>query len=62
MTTGWRLARDVDSMPLSEVSYDLGGRANHTLSTMFRIYDWDADKGYDNLGTWIETAAKQAGR
>ena len=62
MKTGWQLARDVGSMPLSEVSYDLGGRANHTLSTMFRIYDWDADKGYDNLGTWIETAAKQAGR
>jgi len=62
MTTGWQLARDVGSMPLSEVAYDLGGRANHTFSTMFQIYDWDADKGYDNLGTWIETAAKQAGR
>ena len=62
MTTGWQLARDVGSMPLSEVSYDLGGRANHTFSSMFQIYDWDTDKGYDNLGTWIETAANQAGR
>ena len=61
-TTGWQVAQDVGSMPLSEVSYDLGGRANHTFSSMFQIYDWDTDKGYDNLGTWIETAANQAGR
>ena len=61
-TTGWQVAKDVGSMPLGEVSYDLGGRANHTFSSMFQIYDWDTDKGYDNLGTWIETAANQAGR
>lgn len=61
-TTGWQLATDVGTMPLSEVAYDLGGRVNHTFGTMFPIYDWQADKGYDNLGAWIENAAKQAGR
>ena len=25
-------------------------------------YDWVNDKGYDNLGDWIEKAARQAGR
>jgi MTH538 TIR-like domain (DUF1863) len=61
-TTGWQPASDVGTMPLSDVTYNLGGRDNHTFSTMFPIYDWDTDKGYDNLGGWIERAAKQAGR
>jgi len=26
------------------------------------IYDWKFDKGYENLGHWIESAAQQAGR
>lgn len=29
---------------------------------MFPTYDWVNDKGYDNLGTWVEKAAKKAGR
>ena len=62
MTTGWQAARDVGTMPLSDVAYNLGGRTNHTFATMFPIYEWDSDKGYDNLGSWIESAAKQAGR
>jgi MTH538 TIR-like domain (DUF1863) len=62
MTTGWQPARDVGSMPLNEVVYDLGGRKNHTFSTIFPIYEWDSDDGYNNIGKWIETAAKQAGR
>ena len=32
------------------------------FSNGFRIYDWIDDKGYDNLGTWIEQAAKEVGR
>ena len=62
MTNGWQPAIDVGSMRLNEVVYNLGGRANHTFSTLFPIYEWDSHKGYNNLGTWIETAAKQAGR
>ena len=62
MSTGWQFARDVGSMPLNELAYNLGGRTNHTFATMFPIYEWDRADGYNNLGTWIETAAKQAGR
>jgi hypothetical protein len=61
-TTGWQPASDVGTIPLRDVTYDLGGRTNHTFSTLFPIYDWAIDKGYDNLGSWIESAAKKAGK
>jgi MTH538 TIR-like domain (DUF1863) len=60
-TTGWQSASDVGAMPFNEVPYNLGGRTNHTFGTIFPIYEWDSHDGYNNLGTWIETAAKQAG-
>jgi len=28
------------------------------FSTIFPIYDWEVDRGYDNLGTWIERALR----
>ena len=62
MTSGRQPAMDVGTMPLGDVACNLGGRDNHTFSTMFPIYDWEVDKGYDNLGDWIEAAARQAGR
>jgi hypothetical protein len=61
-TTGWQLASDVGSMPLNEVAYNLGKCANHMFSCLFPIYEWNSDDGYNNIGKWIETAAKQAGR
>lgn len=45
--------------------------ANPFLKTTFKrgdkvisipTYDWVADNGYANLGSWIEAAAKEAGR
>ncbi len=60
--TGWESATDAGPMPLKDVAYNLGGRTNHTFSNLFSIYDWSGDNGYDNLGTWIESAATQAGR
>jgi MTH538 TIR-like domain (DUF1863) len=62
MQSGWEFARDVGLMPLSDLAYDLGGCTNHTFSTLFPIYDWQANDGYNNLGIWIEAAARQAGR
>src|ERR1700739_2120311 len=56
MTTGWQLARDVGSMPLSDVAYQLGSLTNHTFACLFPIYDWDTGDGYTNLGEWIEDA------
>lgn len=62
MTSGWKFARDVGSMPLDDVAYNLGGYTNHRLSRLFPIYDWEEDDGYDNIGDWIEAAADRAGR
>ena len=33
-----------------------------TLSALYRTYDWVDDNGYQNVGGWIEEAARQAGR
>jgi hypothetical protein len=62
MTSGWQYAQDVGSMPRNEVRYDIGSMTNHTFACIFPIYDWDADNGTMNLGDWIETAARHAGR
>jgi len=32
------------------------------LSEIYKTYDWVNDDGRNNLGSWIEAAAKQAGR
>jgi hypothetical protein len=32
------------------------------FSTDYPCYDWVDDDGYNNLGSWIEAAAKKAGR
>lgn len=32
------------------------------FNQLYSTYDWVLDRGYDNLGTWVEKAAKDAGR
>lgn len=32
------------------------------LSALYRTYDWVEDNGYDNVGQWIEEAARNVGR
>lgn len=32
------------------------------FSSLYPTYDWVGDDGYSNFGTWVEKAAKQAGR
>lgn len=32
------------------------------LSAIYRTYDWIYDNGYENLGDWVEKAARDAGR
>jgi len=32
------------------------------LYSFYKAYDWVYDRGYENLGDWIEKAAKDAGR
>jgi MTH538 TIR-like domain (DUF1863) len=38
------------------------GTIRKSLSSIYRTYDYVNDDGYKNLGTWIEAAAKAAGR
>ncbi len=32
------------------------------FSQLYKTYDWVSDRGYDNLGIWVEEAARKAGR
>lgn len=32
------------------------------FGTLYRTYDWVNDNGYENLGSWVEKAAKDSGR
>lgn len=59
---GWGLARLV--FPQLAVPATLFGAALALLASSddYKIYDWVADDGFNNLGDWIEKAAKQAGR
>lgn len=48
--------------PFSQL-YVEGTHGNRTyLTKLYKTYDWIADDGYQNAGTWIEAAAKAAGR
>lgn len=38
------------------------GGTNTHLSSKYRLYDWVDDGGYNNLGSWIEQAASDAGK
>jgi hypothetical protein len=49
--------------PITESSAPyLKGVDKPILNSLFREYDWMDDNGYQNFPTWIEAAAKQAGK
>jgi hypothetical protein len=45
---------------------DKDGKADtwgaNPLPSGYSVYDWVNDNGYDNLGTWVEMAARKAGK
>lgn len=47
--------------PFNNLYFDRNGRKVY-LSEIYPAYDWIDDNGRDNLGKWIEDAAKKAGR
>ena len=47
--------------PFDNFSITRNGRKVY-LSQIYKTYDWINDKGYDNLGSWVEQAAKQTNR
>jgi hypothetical protein len=49
------------SNPFSKLSITKDGQKIY-LSEMYPTYDWVNDDGYENMGAWIEKAAKKAGK
>jgi len=48
--------------PLDYVSTPGGVLGPRRLSSVYKTYDWTQNNGYSNVGTWIEAAARAAGR
>jgi len=49
------------SNQFGEIGKDSNGKAIY-FSVDYPFYDWVDDDGYNNMGKWIEVAAKRAGR
>jgi hypothetical protein len=49
-------------MKLSDVAYLLNGQCHHTFATLFPVYDWVVNDGYNNIKSWVQTAASNAGK
>lgn len=47
--------------PFDNFYIEQNGKRIH-LSQIYKTYNWVYDDGYNNIGKWIEEAAKQAGR
>lgn len=47
--------------PFDNLYFDRNGRKEY-LSEIYKTYDWINDNGRENLGDWIEKAARDAGR
>jgi Thoeris protein ThsB, TIR-like domain len=58
---GWKDAPHLSLISPSAAAY-LEGTDKPVLSSLFRIYDWIDNDGYNNFGIWAEAAAKQARR
>jgi hypothetical protein len=58
--SAWGAYESVPSMAQRDTPYLLNGQLHHTFSCLFPVYDWFNDRGYENLGSWIDKAAQQA--
>ncbi|HBB86832.1 MAG TPA: TIR-like domain-containing protein [Blastocatellia bacterium] len=47
--------------PFDNLTLTING-VKRKLSEIYKTYDWIDDDGRSNLGSWVEAAAKQAGR
>ncbi|WP_150139829.1 TIR domain-containing protein [Candidatus Enterovibrio escicola] len=48
--------------PLNNHSIKCTDGKTYKASQVYKTYDWVSDHGYENLGDWIEAAAKTAGK
>jgi len=58
----WASYDKVPSMKLADVPYSLNGQNHHVFSFRFPVYDWVVNDGFNNLKTWVQAAATQAGK
>lgn len=58
---GWKNAPNASLITQAAAPY-LKGIERPVLSSLFKVYDWVNDSGYNNFGLWVEGAARQAGR
>jgi len=47
--------------PFEKLYFDRNGTQQY-LSEIYKTYDWINDNGRENLGDWIDSAAKKAGK
>jgi hypothetical protein len=59
--TGWKDAPYLVPITKTAAPY-LKDADRPVLSSLFSVYDWVDNDGYNNFGKWVEAAAKQAGR
>jgi hypothetical protein len=57
----WKWFSDLPAMKASALPYELPS-SNATFSYLFSTYDYVNGDGYENLGDWIDAAAKKVGR
>lgn len=58
---GWKIYADGNLITPSAASYLVPG-TTPVLSSLFKVYDWVTDKGYENFSDWVDKAAAQAKR
>lgn len=60
-TSGWKIYGDASPITASAAAY-IQPDSKPVLSDLFRVYDWNGDRGYDNFPSWVHMAAWQARR
>jgi hypothetical protein len=60
-TDGWKNAPYLQPVSRSAAPY-LANTDKPVLSSLFKVYDWINDDGFNNFEKWAEAAAKEAGR
>jgi hypothetical protein len=58
--SGWKDAPYQSLITESAAAY-LVGTDKPVLSSIFSVYDWEDNDGFNNFADWIESAAEQAG-
>lgn len=48
--------------PFDNITVIDNGGIRRSASQIYRTYDWKNDDGYNNFGSWVESAARAAGK